>query len=75
MREEEFKQHNALEFTICCARLTSAQLMGGLPVSRAIREFGNRKNIIAYIIVFVAKYMLLHLICLFKYSCFFQTYP
>jgi hypothetical protein len=36
---------------------------------------GNGENIIAYIVVFEPKYTLLHLICLFKYSCFFQTYP
>ena len=47
------------------------------------REFGNlerqrqrqRGNIIAYIVVFEPKYTLLRLICLCKYSCFFQTYP
>jgi hypothetical protein len=36
---------------------------------------GNGENRIAYIVVFEPKYTLLHLICLFKYSCFFQTYP
>jgi hypothetical protein len=65
-------------YTLYTRPSRSGEYFSGRWTGRGIREFGNlerqrKKKIVAYIVVFEPKYTLLHLVCLFKCSCFSQT--